>query len=57
MFLSDYLNFGNYEDAFLTPQEQKITGNLNIAGVSLFAMKDSQAFADLFLHHPQFGQL
>eukprot|EP00092_Neocalanus_flemingeri_P022800 GFUD01024724.1.p1 GENE.GFUD01024724.1~~GFUD01024724.1.p1 ORF type:complete len:607 (-),score=100.10 GFUD01024724.1:109-1884(-) len=56
-FLTNYAYIGNYEDAFLTPQEQKITGNLNIAGVSLYAMKDSLTFADVFLHHPEFGQL
>ena len=51
------MNIGNYEDGFLTPQEQKITGNLNIIEASLYAMKDSQAFSKQFLYHQHFGQL
>jgi len=52
-----YLTINAYEDGFLTPQEQKITGPLNVVSSAMWAMKDSRAFADIFFNHPLFGQL
>ena len=51
-----YLTAGKYEDGFLTPKEQQILGNLNIASAAMYAMTNSEDFGNLFLNHPVFGQ-
>ena len=51
-----YLTLNSYEDGFLTLADQRITGNLNIAASAMWGMRDTRAFADIFLNHPLFGQ-
>ena len=56
LFLTlDHGTTGNYEDLFLTLQEQIIIGGMNIASSTMYGMKDSLDFGSLFLHHPVFG--